>query len=464
MSKKNFIFLIIFLIVLGFLIFNFRKIEKLKAAPASTIEPNTTPLAIGFPFQRKSFYANGRFWVFYSDGTNMVYNTSTDGSTWSGSTIAKAGVDSGKVFSIWFNGTYLHYAYAPSTGVPNTNLSYRQGIPKNDGTITWSAAEQTVITSSSKPYYPFISVDSSGYVWIGYMEKSGNDYYPYVIKSGNNDGTWGITPAGFPYQLSSISNSDWRVSIIPLTTEKMLAVYALPLDTVKARRWTGSAWGTEKTTTSSITSYPEYHSAVAEGEDVHLLMNTGSAIIYTKYTYVFDTWGPETIIESSVSVGVSPILSINTANNNLYAFWAGYPTADHIYYKKNVAGIWDPRTDWVTETPFLLNSFLTGFYKDYGSKIGLVYMTASSIFPIPGIFSLRFEYLNLPPVIDCGLRVFDGTSVIKIACEPAGTLTSPLRIRKGDTTYGIILVPVTDANASKIRIQTSSGIKALRKY
>jgi len=67
-------------------------------------------------------------------------------------------------------------------------------------------------------------------------------------------------------------------------------------------------------------------------------------------------------------------------------------------------------------------------------------------------------------VIDCGLRVFDGTSIIAIACEPTGTLTSPLRIRKGGTTYGIILVPVTDANASKIRIQTSSGIKALRKY
>lgn len=66
--------------------------------------------------------------------------------------------------------------------------------------------------------------------------------------------------------------------------------------------------------------------------------------------------------------------------------------------------------------------------------------------------------------VDCGLRIYDGTAVRTIACDPAGTLTSPLRIRKGDTTYGIVLVDTSDADASKIRTQTSSGIKALRLY
>jgi len=65
--------------------------------------------------------------------------------------------------------------------------------------------------------------------------------------------------------------------------------------------------------------------------------------------------------------------------------------------------------------------------------------------------------------VDCGLRAYDGTTIITIACEPAGTLTSPLRIRKGSTTYGIVLVDPSDPMASKIRIKTSSGIKALRK-
>lgn len=65
---------------------------------------------------------------------------------------------------------------------------------------------------------------------------------------------------------------------------------------------------------------------------------------------------------------------------------------------------------------------------------------------------------------DIGLRVYNGTKVVALAAEPAGTLTSPLRIAKNGVIYGIVLVAPGDANDSGIRIQTSSGIKGLRKY
>ena len=65
---------------------------------------------------------------------------------------------------------------------------------------------------------------------------------------------------------------------------------------------------------------------------------------------------------------------------------------------------------------------------------------------------------------DIGLRVYNGTEIVYIAAEPAGTLTSRLRIAKNGVIYGIVLVEPGDANDSGLRIQTSSGIKALRKY
>jgi hypothetical protein len=65
---------------------------------------------------------------------------------------------------------------------------------------------------------------------------------------------------------------------------------------------------------------------------------------------------------------------------------------------------------------------------------------------------------------DIGLRVYNGTEIVYIATEPAGTLTSSLRIAKNGVIYGIVLVAPGDANDSGLRIQTSSGIKALRKY
>jgi hypothetical protein len=64
--------------------------------------------------------------------------------------------------------------------------------------------------------------------------------------------------------------------------------------------------------------------------------------------------------------------------------------------------------------------------------------------------------------IDIGLRVYDGSATIKIACEK-GDANSPLRIAKNGVVYGIVLVDPSDAHASGIRIQTISGVKALRK-
>lgn len=66
--------------------------------------------------------------------------------------------------------------------------------------------------------------------------------------------------------------------------------------------------------------------------------------------------------------------------------------------------------------------------------------------------------------VDIGLRAYDGNSIIKIACEELnGKPSSVLRIKKGDKSYAVALVETTDANASKIRIKTNSGIKALAK-
>jgi len=42
--------------------------------------------------------------------------------------------------------------------------------------------------------------------------------------------------------------------------------------------------------------------------------------------------------------------------------------------------------------------------------------------------------------------------------------TEQLRARKGSTTYGLELVDTSDPNASALRVQTPTGIKAARKY
>jgi hypothetical protein len=366
----------------------------------SVVGTSSSGYATAYPFQRKTFYANGRFWAFFLSG-GLAYSTSVDGVTWTSTTVIRS-ASYGYDFSIWFDGIYLHYAYA--AGSP---IYYRRGIPNSDGTITWSAAEQTVSTTYNTASRPMVSVDSNGYVWIGYTEYDSNIYYyPYVIRSGNNNGTWGTTPTGFPYRLSTTYGVFWIVSVIPLTSGKMLAVYALGDLTVKARKWDGSAWGTEVATTSAIYSYYCY-SAVAQGDDVHLvfLKSTGYDILYTKYSYASNSFSAETTLVAGATSTSVPVISIDPSTNDLYVFAAtkttGTPagwTANHIYYKKYTAssGQWGSWIDWIDESSEQLTyaDRLTCFYKAYtypsGFLVGLEYMTGST-------YNVKFAYLGTLP-------------------------------------------------------------------
>ncbi len=83
-------------------------------------------------------------------------------------------------------------------------------------------------------------------------------------------------------------------------------------------------------------------------------------------------------------------------------------------------------------------------------------------------FLLLTIFLCLPAAaawgdIDIGLRLYDGQKIVKIACEPIGTVTSPLRIARDGTIYGIVLVAPGSPTATGIIIQTASGPKALAK-
>jgi len=193
----------------------------------TTIGTSTASTATWLSFQRKTFYANSRFWVFYFNGTHIVYRTSTDGETWTSETVIRV-ASYGYQFSVWFDGTYLHYAFAEILGGANRGgaLYYRRGTPNSDGSITWSASEQTVMGSRTDIDYQeaFVAVDSAGCPWIGYSRIYGLTNDQWVTKSATNDGTW-VNATGFPTQLT-ITTGNWRTCVIPLTLNKTYVIYA----------------------------------------------------------------------------------------------------------------------------------------------------------------------------------------------------------------------------------------------
>ncbi|MEM2922117.1 MAG: LamG domain-containing protein, partial [Candidatus Bathyarchaeia archaeon] len=312
----------------------------------------------------------------------MGFRSSVDGLSWSSFTGIRA-CSSGLDFSIWFDGTYLHYAYAPLS-----KIYYRRGTPNSDGTVTWSASEQEVSTTYNSAFYPVLCTDGNRYVFIAYQDSSGSTY-PFVIKSGNNDGTWGTTPSGFPYQLSTTSAGTWMLCIVPLSGTRVVVFYSYSNSVIYAKAWTGSTWLSQVATSSSAEIYGQF-SATSNGDDAHLVFLKRSTydIVYTKYSYGSNSFSSEQTVQSSTTQYSAPTISIEKTSNTLYCFWGNSTT--RIYFKKCVAGTWDASpTLWIVEsTPMPSANMLSCFFETYGGRLGLGYVTGSS-----SPYTIRFNFL-----------------------------------------------------------------------
>jgi hypothetical protein len=362
------------------------------AGSSNAISTSTDSYAVYAPFQRKTFYANGRYWVFWFTGSSIAYSTSTDGASWATYSIRSA--SNGYDFSVWFDGTYLHYAYAHSS-----SLYYRRGLPNSDGTITWSAAEQTVSTSYNSASYPFVSTDTNGYPWIAYTDYYGGSYSGFVVKSKFNNGTWS-TDSGFPYQpVGAWTANPFWCSIIPLTGGKMLWLGGYYNYRIYAAAWSGSAWGS--TVNNGVDMKDRFYSAVAEGDYAHIvfLKATSYDIVYMKYDYSSNSFTGQTTLVSGASSSSAPVISIDSSNN-LYVFAATKTTnapsgwtANHVYFKK-YSGSWGSWVDWLNEESDTLYSAseISCSYERLSGKIGFTLLTKTS-----SPFNVKFAIYGLPP-------------------------------------------------------------------
>jgi len=372
----------------------------IKIDPA-VVATSSSYLAVSYPYQRKGFYANTRFWAFYVDSGTAYYESTTDPSDWSGSATSIGACTYGYEFSIWFDGTYIHYARYSAY-----YLKYRRGIPQSSGSISWSAVEQTVyyVGSSDYMHLPCITVDSGGYAWIGCVRYYNGLSYAKALKNSQNDGTW---TTGINYTLTTTDSASWVVEIVPLTSLKVYVIYVYNGIAPKGKLYSGG-WSSEETDLADYTLATSYlFSAVNEGDHVHFTYTraTTEQIRYNKRTYGVGWGATDVLVAASVDeTYMAPALSINTANNNLYCFWMQIGT-DHVYYKKCVSGTWDTNpTDWQDEsTDYISYGYLfTSWYQDYGGYIGLLYVTKAS-----APYNIKFAYLTMAAGYALNLRVMD---------------------------------------------------------
>lgn len=342
MSKKLIFFFLILIIGMGFLVF----------ATPSDVGTSSSSQPLNDSFQRKMFYANNRFWIFHSDGTNMVYRTSTDGSTWSSSTTVKTSTTVGFLFSIWFNPNNVKISYVYAYNSLNQPLLFRRGTPNSNGTITWDASEQTVKTANASRYYysPFVSADSSNYDWIAYSDIQASPIIRrvFILQNANNDGTWSTSQE----KQFSYGGSLPKGEIIPLTSGKMLAIIGQQFAVLRVNRWNGTTWDAEVTSNSTLALAEDFQ-GVSDTDNAHIVFHkqTTNDAVYVKYLSASNSLTTEYNI-----VTLSPYASVQisaTSSNSFIFFWA---TSSAVWVKPFVSGSWGASTQWFSET-FPSNSY-----------------------------------------------------------------------------------------------------------
>ena len=225
---------------------------RVRAHPPSNVLPSTSfgaavpilGVASSYNTQNKVVYALGLWWVFYSDGTNIVYRTSADGSVWSSATTVTSSADStkGYDFSIWTSGTTIYYAldaYGQSA-----SFFWRYGTLQSAGTISWTISETSVSTSNTVYSYSSIVTDSGGNVWVALNTNDGTNTHLEVWRYSSS--TWSKVD-----DLSPLSSDETPI-LVPLTTGVAL-IYGegsvtAPVKVITSA--TGSSWSAPISPTS----------------------------------------------------------------------------------------------------------------------------------------------------------------------------------------------------------------------
>ena len=246
--------------------------------------------AVNYPKQRKVFRMAGLVWVFYSDGADGVFRTSADGVNWSAPVpFAKDG-HFGHRFGGYFDGEHFHYALC--TSALGGDVHYRRGQPQDDGSIAWSAPQQTVHDTppDMNVLYPKVIVDADGFPWVSFMQlvyqvPNTPPYDAFVLKAETNDGTWATAP-GFPFTLVHKTVEGYPDPVgAPLESGKTLWFYNTYLEdqfVYAARCWNGTAWEDEEVVVSPGSPY-SFFNAVGDGDEVHVVHGAGT-IFHQKRT------------------------------------------------------------------------------------------------------------------------------------------------------------------------------------
>jgi hypothetical protein len=260
-------------------------------------------------YQRHMWYMKGLWWVFYVQDTTLgngfyFRTTSNPLTAWSAATqIITLADPPFEEFNtgIWYDGTYLYYVACDGASAPysTANVYFRRGTPQTNGTIVWSAAEQTLTGLYGNDNFSgvvWVFTDSNGYSWA--MNGRADATHDGVLRNANTDGTWSTNLSHY-----CPAPGATRLGAVPLPAGGQVVMFWTDTSSHKHKfqLYNGSSWGTVVSGTGVDYDGISF-SAVTVGNQVHLTyVNTTGQIIYMIYDAPSNS-----ILQESVIPGASP--------------------------------------------------------------------------------------------------------------------------------------------------------------
>ena len=349
---------------------------------------------------QSNFYAQNNFWQFYtpqnsSGWRDINYTSSADGLVWSTPITlpTKYIGDDVRDFSLYYKEFKVYLACAIYDNSANIqDLYLNVGTVNANSTITWGTFTPIPDLAFNNPFCSKISIilDQNNYIWIACYESQFHNYI--ATRSGNNDTTWGSTPAGFPYKIQDLQNS-MDAALVLLTDNKIafLRSWTSANYVTAIVYWNGTAWGNEYTY-YAYTATGRFGSIVAVGDDVYFTgFGGGNSIALMKYTY--STNSISTL--SSTIYAVAAALTYDPTSGILY-FWQIYtdaPIGIH-YIKYNISTQQQIGSMQTLYTPEFLDYFEPNNFQVYQNPesgyVGISFVTHYS-----NTYTLRFADISV---------------------------------------------------------------------
>jgi hypothetical protein len=220
-------------------------LTPLTTAEAQTVVGASTSTSSTTQGARKTFFdpASGNHWVFFYNGTAIEYESSTDGTTWTSRGTQSYNTANFSVAYKSIGGTsYVFLATEANT----YDISLIRGTISGT-TITWETAVTALDGTSASDTYgkPVVSLDTSGYVWVGAVRDFGatlgERYQAYLVRT-TNAGSSSIAFNSSTAVGGRVSNIS-ALNLVPLSgSEMLLAEVGESSQNLLAYRFDGATW------------------------------------------------------------------------------------------------------------------------------------------------------------------------------------------------------------------------------